>query len=218
MGLKIKNSKNIVTNGLILNLDASDKLSYSGSGSTWTDRVNNTNQTLNGVPVFESDNGGGIIFDGTDDTLPVSFPTLPSSGGSIDVWMKKLDTTSNTFIFNKVGTDTNRYYIRIDGTAMSVVRGNPLTALSLGNIDLNTYLNITMVWDSTTLYGYKNGVLIGSTTYTNPDTDTTNGNYGSAGSSNYANFTLASTKIYNRTLTAAEILQNYNATKGRFGL
>ena len=216
--MALSHSPKIVTDGLVLCLDAGDRKSYSGSGSTWTDRVNNTNQTLNGVPVFESNNGGGIIFDGTDDRLPVTFPTLPSSGGSIDVWMKKLDTTSNTFIFNHVASSTNRYYIRIDGTAMSVVRGNPLTALSLGNIDLNTYLHITMVWDSTTLYGYKNGVLIGSTTYTNPDTDTTNGNYGSAGSNNYGNFTLASSRIYNKTLTANEVLQNYQATRGRFGI
>ena len=66
MGLKIKNSKNIVTDGLILHLDASDKLSYS-SGITWKDRSpNGYNGTLNNGPSFFSSNGGVIDFDGTN--------------------------------------------------------------------------------------------------------------------------------------------------------
>ena len=212
-----KNSKNIVTDGLIFHLDASDKLSYSGSGSTWTDRINNSNQTFSGA-VFQSNNGGGITFDGTDDKLPVTFPTLPSNGGSIAVWIKKLDSTNNTFIFNKVGSSTNRFYIRIDGQNMSAVRGNPLSSASFGSSELGDYNYLTMTWDSSELYAYKNAVMNSSNAYTNPNTNITSGHFGTAGFGNYGNFTLASTKIYNKTLSATEILQNYNATKGRFGL
>jgi hypothetical protein len=217
MGLKIKNSKNIVTDGLIFHLDASDKLSYSGSGSTWVDRINNSDQTFSGA-VFQSNNGGGITFDGTDDKLPVTFPTLPSDRGSIAVWIKKLDSTSNTFIFNKVGSGTNRFYIRIDGQNISAVRGSPLSSASFGSSELGDYNYLTMTWDSSELYAYKNAVMNSSNAYTNPNTNITSGNFGTAGFGNYGNFTLASTKIYNKTLSATEILQNYNATKGRFGL
>ena len=65
MGLKIKNSKNIVTNGLVLTLDSSDKISYPGSGSIWADRIGSNNGTLGGGTTFSSNNGGIFLFDGT---------------------------------------------------------------------------------------------------------------------------------------------------------
>ena len=73
MGLKIKNSKNIVTDGLILNLDASDRLSYSGSGTTWTDRSGSGNNgTLTNGPTFDSSNGGSIVLDGSNEHIAIT--------------------------------------------------------------------------------------------------------------------------------------------------
>jgi hypothetical protein len=58
----------IVTNGLVLALDAADKNSYPGSGTTWRDMSgNNSNSTLTNSPTFNSANGGSIVFDGVDD-------------------------------------------------------------------------------------------------------------------------------------------------------
>ena len=57
----------IVTRGLVLALDAADKRSYPGSGTTWFDLVNSYNGTLTNGLTFDSGNGGSIEFDGTDD-------------------------------------------------------------------------------------------------------------------------------------------------------
>ncbi len=58
----------IVTDGLVLALDAADRNSYPGSGTTWTDlSINKSNSTLTNSPIFNSSNGGSIVFDGVDD-------------------------------------------------------------------------------------------------------------------------------------------------------
>ena len=68
----------IVTNGLVLALDAANHKSYPGSGTTWFDLSGNSHDgTLTGGPTFNSDNGGSIVFDGTDGSdVPVPLPVL----------------------------------------------------------------------------------------------------------------------------------------------
>jgi hypothetical protein len=103
MGLKIKNSKNIVTDGLILHLDASDKLSYS-SGITWKDRSpNGYNGTLNNGPSFFSSNGGVIDFDGTNDRVSIASSPLLSSHSnnetSVCAWVRVESFTGAPIVY-----------------------------------------------------------------------------------------------------------------------
>ena len=65
MGLA--HSPRIVTDGLVLCLDAASKRSYPGAGTTWTDLKGGNNGTLTNGPTFDADNGGSIVFDGSDD-------------------------------------------------------------------------------------------------------------------------------------------------------
>ena len=68
--MALSHSPLIVTDGLVLCLDAANKKSYSGSGTTWTDRSGNGNNgTLVNGPTFDSGNGGSIDFDGVDDNV-----------------------------------------------------------------------------------------------------------------------------------------------------
>ena len=60
-------SPKIVTDGLVFAVDAANKKSYPGSGTTWTDLAGSNDGTLTNGPTFDSGDGGSIVFDGTDD-------------------------------------------------------------------------------------------------------------------------------------------------------
>ncbi len=64
-------SPSIVTDGLVLCLDAANSRSYPGTGATWTDLKGGNNGTLENGPTFDAANGGSIVFDGTDDIVNV---------------------------------------------------------------------------------------------------------------------------------------------------
>jgi len=91
MAIQYANGK-IVTDGLVLCLNAADKNSYPGSGTTWTDISGNNNTgTLTNGPTFSSGNGGNITLDGTDDTIttPIALTSLPAlSNFSLEIIAK----------------------------------------------------------------------------------------------------------------------------------
>jgi len=85
-------SPKIITDGLVLCLDAADRKSYSGSGSTWTDRSGNGNDfTGYNSPAFSSDNGGNIAFDGTNEWYETT--NLGLSDHTKEVWFRSNDNT-----------------------------------------------------------------------------------------------------------------------------
>ena len=210
---------NIVTDGLVLNVDAGFVGSYPTTGTTWYDLSGNSSDvTLLNGPTFNMSGGGAILFDGSDDDSNISFSQISSDSGSIEVWVTRESETTNAFVFSKVGASTNRYYLRQPSpNTLDAVRGNPLVNTSFGTINVNTFYHLTMVWDSSTVYAYTNGILNSSISYTNPGTNISDGQL-AAGPGNNMNMNLSIFKMYNRTLSAEEVLQNYNATKGRFGL
>ena len=164
------------------------------------------------------DSNAQMTFDGTDDVININFPTLSSDSGSIEVVVSREGTVGNSFVFAKVGDNTNRYYLRQPNSdTFDAVRGNPLSNTSFGTLTLGKYYHLVMTWDSSTVYAYKNGVLQSSNSYTNPNTDISDAQVGDGPGSNIA-INLPILKLYNRTLNPSEILQNYNAVKERFSL
>lgn len=164
------------------------------------------------------DSNAQMTFDGTDDIVNINFPTLSSDSGSIEVVVSREGTTSNSFVFAKVGDSTNRYYLRQPSSdTLDAVRGNPLSYASFGTLTLGKYYHLVMTWDSSTVYAYKNGVLQNTNSYTNPNTDISDAQIGDGPGNNIA-MKLPILKIHNKTLSAQEILQNYNAVKERFSL
>ena len=164
------------------------------------------------------DSTGQPTFDGSDDEIDITFPTLSSDFGSIEVVVARKDTTTNSFIFGAVGGSTNRYYLRHAGsTSYDACRGNPLANASFGVMTQDKLYHLVMTWDLNTVYAYTNGVFSDSSSYTNPGTDITGGNIGQ-GSGNHVMADLPVFKIHNKTLTAAEIKQHYNSYKTRLGI
>jgi len=215
----------VVTDGLVLALDAGNTKSYPGSGSTWSDLSGNSNSgTLTNGPTFNSDNNGSIVFDGSDDVVSISdsssidvTPTVTISswinpsgfgGGNFGRIIDSQDSY-NFFLDNTTSTGTNaiRYW------------PNTGDALSVNNVvTLNEWANFTVVHSGSNVVIYKNGISIGTSGSfsTLPSTSSTIliGNR----DDNARGFEgkISQVLVYDTALTAAEVLQNYNATKGRY--
>jgi hypothetical protein len=225
--MAISRGPKIVTNGLVLALDAADKNSYSGTGTTWRDLSGNTNTgTLTNGPTFNGGNGGSIVFDGVDDYSSVATSGLVSSVISMDIWFNVNSSKQYSALIGSNVTEKYEMLIKAGGAIEVSLSTN--NYMQYNNIlSLNTWTNIVVTAVSGTQWKmYKNGADLGSpTSYV--------GTWQVSGAS-ISNFDLgrirndvatfaysgniSTVRIYNRALTATEILQNYNATKTRFGL
>lgn len=218
----------IVTNGLVFCVDAADKNSYIGTGTTWNDIGGQgyTGALTNG-PTFSNVGGGSIVFDGTDDYITVLTSGFVNNIISMDVWF---NLNSSKLYSALIGSNvTEKYEILIKGNGahveVSLQGSNYMEYYNI--ISLNTWTNITVTAVSGTQWKmYKNGIYLGnpsisSGTWQVSGTSITNFDVGRI-RNDVANFgfsgNISSVKIFNRELTASEVLQNYNATKSRFGL
>jgi hypothetical protein len=219
----------IVTNGLVLCLDAADKKSYPGSGATWFDRSGNGNHgTLVGGPTYNSANGGSIVLDGVDDYVNTVTATSLSINSAatpftISIWFKTTSTTE-FYLFDNYngGVDIS---LRIQAGVFEVYM------ISIGGIDSvqfgtsynnGAWHNFTLTWNgSNIINAYADSVNIGSNTNIITGSFESNAAFriGSRPvSSNYFPGSVSQFLAYNRALTPQEIKQNFNATRGRFGI
>ena len=213
-------SSGIVTDGLVLWLDASNKPSYPGSGTTWTDLSgNNNNGTLTNGPTFNSDNGGSMVFDGVNDYVSNTMPNPGSVPITFDFWMNS-NTSTPVGLFDTA--PYNPSVLRNYG-AGNIEWWNSNPTVSLG-VSALTWTNITIEFSFTTnrtIKYYRNGNLIttatGSASSTFAWTSLIFGNI-NEGSAGWYSGKISTIKIYNRALSAGEVLQNFNALKSRFGL
>jgi hypothetical protein len=212
---------NISTNGLVLALDAANTKSYPGSGTTWTDLSGNGNNgTLNNGASFSSANGGNIVFDGVDDFVNCPISWTPTSFSiywflyplTRSNFNQQVSTTSGwgTFVFHT--TSDGSVYVGTDLT-------NRLTPSNIGpdTVILNTYQQFCFTYTSNTGSFYKNGILLSTKTGLVNSTAWTNFRMGAV-STDATNGRIPIMQIYNRALTAAEVVQNYNSQKSRFNL
>ena len=222
----------IVTDGLVSCVDAGDKMSYPGAGTTWTDlSKNRSNGTLVNGPTFNSSNGGNIVFDGTNDyanlgTASSLFPG-PNITASLFCWIKPSTVGSSSIPIGNQYTSGHRLYIGIYSGFWDVGFGdyywNYNNSGSRATATTNwTLISLIITAGSAVLYVNGQKTITKTT-----DTSVSLGGFfsmgvyfqnGSIDGSHQQACNIASTQIYNRALSAEEIKQNYNATKGRFGL
>ena len=226
---------NIVKDGLILDLDAAKLQSYPRTGTLWNDISGfQNNGTLINGPTFNSDKGGSISFDGASDKVEcTSTPTLDvSSTISLEIMMYPTLLNQNCGLFNKwtTGAGTNNSYAFYLGQDSSLSRYGFIIyqsnsvgrfLLPTTNYSINTWTHIVCTADGSTMRIYKDGVVDSSTqTYDGTIKSTTKKVViGSLREEdNVYNYTgrVGFSRIYNRALSATEVLQNYNATKGRY--
>lgn len=216
----------IVTNGLVLSLDAADKNSYIGSGTVWNDLSGNNNSgSLVNTPTFNSGNGGYLTFNGTTQYASVAGSNTLTSATFI-MWLQRSGTqiaytgtlysrstnvTGMGFFSNgtnlgytwngNVNTyDWNSGLIIPDGSwVMCAISVSSTSAIAyLGQSSGITTATNSVSHASTTL----DALLVGRDSF----------------STRYFKGNIANAQLYNRTLSSTEITQNYNAQKSRFGL
>jgi hypothetical protein len=216
---------NIVTNGLVLYLDAANYQSYVSGSTTWRDLSgnNNSGSLVNG-PTYNSGNAGSIVFDGTNDYVNCgtnSSLDFGTGSATIGAWFK---TSNNVgaLCTKRQGTGFQLYVF--SGRLYADGAGTPTGVYSTANVNTNIWKYGVVVYDRSggLIRLYVNGNADGTTALGGTTlTDTGSCNIGRAtlgAPGDYFNGIISQVSVYNRALSASEVLQNYNATKGRFGL
>jgi hypothetical protein len=229
----------IVTSGLVLALDAADRNSYPGSGTTWTDLSGNgnTGTLVNGVG-YNSSNLGSLSFDGVDDYVNFTDKpefTFTDAKFSLEVFFRyvnKTDTDNSIIGKRDYGLTQREYnFYMYEPSSIPTLRfiiSSNLTAnwtiVESSTIQKNTWYHAVATSDAGVGRIYLNGVL--NATNNSMNSSTTNGTspltignaFNSGSALQYFNGSIPLARIYNRALTAAEIQQNFNATRSRFGI
>jgi hypothetical protein len=231
---------NIVTDGLILQLDASNVTSYSGVGSTWNDLVGNYDATINGA-TWISDNGGVFDLDGINDNILIphsaSLSLSSTTQKTIQVWVKfdalgglnqqipVFGKLSSNFGFDGywggLFSNTGNTRVVTNGTSIQRISTSTTNPISINTWYLFTFISqLTSVANTTKLY--VNQTEISSTAHGNDGYNESNplylGYIGTGVGSLYLNGKIGACYFYTKGLSAAEISANYNATKTRYGL
>lgn len=225
----LDSSQKIVTNGLVLNYDAAQLLSYPTTGTTITDLSGNSNNgtLVNGVG-FNSSNGGSLVFDGVNDyqTGNISNLGLNANGTfTVECILKYNNTSGTQNPLTLTGISNNSVQIGIISGANIVWKYGGTTVITYSAPPAGNIYTISVSITPTLVNVYINGIL--NNTNNSPVLQTGaltylyNSGYSTSGTltpSSYFNGNIYQTRIYNRVLSATEVLQNFNANKSRYGL
>jgi len=221
--------ENIVTDGLIFRVDANDPASYGGTGTTWTDVVNGNNGSILNGATYNSAQGGYFEFDGVDDQVDFDQPAiLESYPLSIDIWFYSSHNNSGIITkgrtrgsssqrdFDITGTGTNIRFLISRGSGYNFIMDNTYPSL-------NVWHHLSVSWDGTTGTNgakmYLDGALYAQATASSASFATSHDIFAGGNRSGFMmNGRISTIKMYNKALSAAEALQNYNASKARYGL
>ncbi len=244
--MSVKGGPATVLSGLVLELDAGNIKSYQSGSTTWFDKSGNAyNGTLTNGPTFNTGSLGSIVFDGTNDYINLSTniqsgftqasygfickPTsLPSQGNYFNLYIQETSTWVALYSYGGstfFGIDLNNGSGWFDNNG-----GYNTGATTTSTISINTYYYLMFCWNGSSVSIYLNGILQSTTSTLQASNGRQNvtslgagglsRNIGSrySGAGNNWPGDINVVLFYNRALTASEVLQNYNATKGRFGL
>jgi hypothetical protein len=218
----------------LLTLDAGIASSYPGTGTEWTDLSGdmNTGTLVNG-PTYDSTNGGCLIFDGDNDHVYGNIKASYFRGAhTVSCWFNRTRMGHYHAVFSNNTTDAASSLLsffgntRILGTQAVGISSNAAVSVDLGSDHTNKWIYATIVYSGVKrnsaldIYAYKNGALLTGSGSLYWDMQASPsyyiGRYFASGY--YFAGKIAHVSVYNRALTTAEVDQNYNALKGRFGL
>jgi hypothetical protein len=225
---------NVVTDGLVMYLDAGIANSYPGSGTTWTDISGaGNNGTLNNGAVFSTSNGGYIQFDGTDDYVNIGVDKSCNrftADFTVSTWVNRSNTGGTwgniigDYYTNSTG-NALEWQIMISNAAQlfvyNVTNGYVISPIASG-YSTNTWINVVLSRVGSTITLYANSNIVTSVTNTTTfGSATGNLNIGIDGNNSSEPLTgnIANVLIYkNKGLSTSEVLQNFNANRRRFNI
>ncbi len=223
--MALSHAPQIVSDGLIIYLDANNTSSYSGTGSTWYDLSGNgRHASLISSPSYEGFGRGKYLsFDGstnyatipytiTDNLITVSFwyySKICSSNSSTDALISNYEPVVTGFDVRLITPTSLQLDLKI---------GSTFPNLSFGTIANNTWYHVAFTYDGASLKAFMNGNVVSSTSATGTRANGTQICIATSAvdTNRKATCGIPQVMIYNRALSDAEILQNYNATKGRY--
>ena len=218
---------NIVTDGLVFAVDAGSTRSYPGSGTTTTSLVGSATGTLTNGVGFSNNNAGTWDFDGVNEFILATSQDYDfSNGGTLEQFIKPTAinrqqgfltlNTSASYINFWMSTDNLMRWEVIGTTASSYATINATTAVEVGKC-----YHFVGVFNGSTTTIYVNGVAEATQTMSNQPSGTAytvQAQIGRYEASYPSASEIALTRIYKQPLSAAQVLQNFNAQKSRFGL
>lgn len=216
-----------VTNGLVLGLDAGNTSSYPGSGSTWTDFSGNaSNATLFGGFSFDSSNQGSLVFNGSNAYADCGTSSNFSitSAGTVCAWFKKPWASGYKGLIDKGRDGYGAWSLCVDETAnvatfKARISGTNRSVNASSNYGNNTWTHVCGVFDGINLSIYQNGILSNSAQFSGTiGTNAVSVRVGAANDGLFFSGNISQAYIYNRVLTSQEILQNFRAQSGRYGI
>jgi hypothetical protein len=224
----------IVTDGLVLALDAGNTKSYPGSGTSWTDLSGNGNNgTLRNSPTYSADNLGKFVLDAVDDDVDCGNNNSINFGTgdfTVSIWFRRFsNATGNLRLLSKAaGSDTadaaNAGFSFFGSNAGISFAVNPTAARTIigaANYSLNEWVNVVgLVERGVSMRTYKNAVQFSSTTAPSGSVSGTTSLFlgSNVGTGLYWAGEISNVSLYNKALTPQEIQQNFNATRSRFGI
>ena len=224
-GISVRPTPNVVTAGITMWLDAGDPASYPGSGTTWSDLSGNeADQTLVGAPSYTAGSPSYFSFDGLSQYSTGSTPfVLPPSTYTKMVWFQITAPADNNIVSSSAGghfmyfNNTSTLWA---GNANTPPFSGPGAFGSVAGLSYGVWYCATVVFTSPQIYLYVNGV--------QDDVDITYGPpHSGDGSVNLACFApggnllngrIGQVFCYGRALTAQEVMQNFSATRARYGV
>ena len=228
--MALQHSPSIVTTGLVMWLDAANRRSYSGSGTAWNDvsGTGNNGTLLNGVS-YESTNNGTLVFNGTDQysSVPQSATNnITSNQITFGSWC--FPTISNKYqhMVVKNVSESRQYGMWLSQNGTSQIFRNLYGVVAQTNVSISTnwgvnvWNYIILVYNGSTIKIYLNGNEVFSEAATG-NIVTTSSNVNIGGEPSQAFFfsgKISNAIIYNQALSASQVLQNFNAYRGRYGV
>lgn len=219
-------SPSIITNGLVLTLDAGNIKSYPGSGTTWSDLSGNNNTgVLTNGPTFDSANGGSIVFDGTNDVVVMPSIELRRDF-SLDIWVRfNVFSGNGGGLFGQGTTSTNNglhIFQNTNNTINFRMYFSDFNPTVTSTID--TWYNYVFTYLHTSPFTktvYRNGQLVGASTsgqsqYAGTGAFRVGGTFSSGNGD--LNGRVGLTRVYSKILSAEEVSQNFNANRKRFNV
>lgn len=227
----------VVSDGLVVAIDPASRLSYPGSGTTITNQVNSSlNGTLTNGPTFTSSGAASYITtDGTNDYIGfgdnAAFRFTGTTSFSLDLWVYPLAVGNFTRVINKESlvstlrdgyttwfhTASGTYYIGFERFSAGAQNG----ASTVIPNPIGAWHHCVFTYDGTRNRIYYDGVFVGQSGTTVISITNTTEPLAVSGAVSYASYSnnrLGAFKVYNIALTAAQVTQNYNALRGRYGL
>jgi hypothetical protein len=224
--MKSKFANTIVQQGLVLNIDAANPYSYGGAGTAVYDVSNTALSWTASNITYNTDPIKYFSFNGSNSSLVSSTSSAYDSQTiTMECWFYPNALAQNGFLFEKGAVNTQySMFLNGDGTfyfrTYSSTTENNLTFTLSSYVTVSTWTHIACVYSSGTKTIYINGTQITQSTGAGAvNTGQTNqyiGKYGNAADNYPFNGRIAESRVYNIALSAAQVLQNYNATKDKY--